>query len=69
MIVSDAIVIFIIIVLVLCIIYQDGWTALMLASQQGHKEVAKLLIDHGANKDIQNKVSVIYVVSCMHGCV
>ena len=41
----------------------------MRASQQGHKEVAKLLIDHGANKDIQNKVSVIYVVSCMHGCV
>ena len=41
----------------------------MLASKEGHKEVAKLLIDHGANKDIQSKVSVIYVVSCMHGCV
>ena len=68
MIVTDVIVIFIIIVLVLCIIYQDGWTALIFASQDGHKEVVKLLLDHGANKDLQSKVSIIYVVSCMYVC-
>ncbi len=62
-IVIDVIVIFITIVLVLCIIYQDGGTALMYASQKGHKEVVKLLLDHGADKDLQNKkVGIIYVV-------
>ena len=45
----------------------------MLASQNGHKEVVKLLLDHGANKDLQDKkVRIIYVVSymyvCMYGC-
>ena len=63
-IVSDVIVIFIIIVLVLCIIYQDGSTALMYASRNGHREVVKLLLDHGADKDLQDKeVGIIYVVS------
>ena len=65
-IVSDVIVIFIIIVLVLCIIYQNGWTALIRATSNGHKEVVKLLLDHGADKDLQRKVSIIYVVSCMY---
>ena len=61
MIVTDVIVIFIIIVLVLCIIYQDGHTALMHASQDGHMEVVKLLLDHGANKDLQDNVCISYV--------
>ena len=70
MIVTDVIVIFIIIALVLCIIYQDGWTALMYASRKGHMEVVKLLLDHGANKDLQDEVRIIYVVFyvCMYVC-
>ena len=67
-IVTDAIVIFIIIVLVLCIICQYGNTALIGASRNGHKEVVQLLLDHGADKDVQTKVSFIYVVSLMYVC-
>ena len=63
------IVIFIIIVPVLCIAYQGGYTALTTASEKGHKDVVKLLLDHGANKNLQDKkVRIIYVVSCMYVC-
>ena len=30
----------------------------MWASEKGYKEVVKLLLDHGANRSIKNKVSV-----------
>ena len=30
----------------------------MIASENGHKEVVKLLLDHGADKNIQSNVSV-----------
>ena len=30
----------------------------MIASLKGHKEVVKLLLDHGADKSAQDKVSV-----------
>ena len=36
---------------------QDGWSPLMSASQHGHREVATLLIEQGANLNLQNKVS------------
>ena len=35
---------------------QDGFTPLYLASQNGHKEVVKLLLEEGANFDKQDKV-------------
>jgi ankyrin repeat protein len=35
---------------------QDGWTACMVASHEGHAKVVDLLVDAGANKDAQNKV-------------
>ena len=38
----------------------------MLASEYGHKEVAELLLNHGANKDLHDKVSIICVVSYMY---
>ena len=64
---------------IICIVYQDGWTALMIASEKGHKEVVKLLLDHGANINMQNKVSVtdmiymrdvyvMYVYVCVYDC-
>ena len=37
---------------------QDEWTALILASAKGHKDVVKLLTDKGAKLDIQDKVSI-----------
>ena len=35
---------------------EDGDTALIKACQGGHVETARLLLDHGANMDHQNKV-------------
>ena len=67
-IVSDVIVIFIIIVLFLYIIYQDGATALIYASNKGQKEVVQLLLDHVAGIDIKSKVSILYTIVCMYVC-
>ena len=51
----------------------------MQASGNGHKEVVKLLLDHGADINMQNKVSVtdmiymrdvyvMYVYVCVYDC-
>jgi len=34
---------------------EDGFTALMEASQKGHTEIVKMLIDTGAQVNIKNK--------------
>ena len=62
------IIIIIMIVTVICIVYQGGRTALMKASEEGRKEVVELLLDHGADRDIQNQkeVSIIYTIACMY---
>lgn len=44
-----------------CIVYQTGGTALMLASYHGHVDIAKYLVDMKAGLDIQNKVSICCV--------
>ena len=36
---------------------QDGRSSLMLASQNGHHEVVKVLLSAGAKVDLQDKVS------------
>ena len=36
---------------------QDGWSALMLASWEGHTEVVKCLIEANSAVDLQSKVS------------
>ena len=38
-------------------IYQDGGTALITASGNGHREVVQLLLEHGADLQHQNGVS------------
>ena len=38
---------------------QNGVTPLFLASQEGHKEVAQLLLQNGAQPDIPRNVSTI----------
>ena len=37
-------------------VLQDGWTALMLASDSGHTDIVQLLLSSGAKVDLQNKV-------------
>ena len=39
-----------------CVLYQNGWSSLMLASHNGHMEVVDKLLQHGARVDLQNKV-------------
>lgn len=33
-----------------------GWTALFFAAKQGNMEIARLMVIHGANLDIKDKV-------------
>ena len=64
---------------IICIVYQDGYTALIWASYNGHKEVVKLLLDHEADINMQDEVSVtdmiymrdvyvMYVYVCVYDC-
>ena len=39
--------------------FQDGWTALMEASESGHVECVMVLLYRGAEVNMQNKVSVV----------
>ena len=41
---------------------QDGFTALGIASYQGHVDIARLLIERGAAIDYQNKVRAVVTV-------
>ena len=40
-----------------CISLQDGDTALILAVSNGCTDIIRILVDHGADMDIRNKVS------------
>ncbi len=37
--------------------YESGWTALMCASANGHREIAQLLLEHDPDVNAQDKVS------------
>ena len=37
---------------------QDGDTPLILASHNGHKDIVEVLLNHGAEVDLPNNVSV-----------
>ena len=41
---------------------QDGHTALVDAATEGHTSIVKILVDHGAATDIQNKVTAIFSI-------
>jgi hypothetical protein len=38
--------------------HQNGWTPLIWAADKGHTEVVKMLLEHGADANLANKVSV-----------
>ena len=42
--------------LMFTIVWQDGWTPLIFASQNGHVQVVAKLLQHGARVDLQAKV-------------
>ena len=44
---------------------QDGWTALMKAYDRGHMECVKILLDRGAQVNIQHEVSGV-MIHCVH---
>ena len=46
---------------------QDGQTALMLASVAWHMECVMVLLDKGADVNLQNKVSGV-ILHCVHQC-
>ena len=50
------------------IVYQEGRTALLRASDKGHMDIAKYLVDMKAGLDIQNKVSICCVHAQMYVC-
>ena len=39
--------------------WQDGWTALMYAAQNGNSNVVETLLQHGASVDMQKVVSTL----------
>ena len=43
---------------------QNGTTSLSLASQDGHKDIVEVLLNHGAEVDLPDKVSVC--ISCSY---
>ena len=51
---------------------QDGWTALMKASEAGKLECVKVLLDKGAQVNMQSKVSgvsiTVLVCTCNAAC-
>ena len=44
---------------------QDGWTTLMMASQAGQVECVKVLLEKGADVNMQDMVSGV-IMHCVH---
>ena len=45
--------------------FKEGWTPLMRASNAGHMECVKVLLDKGAEVNMQNMVSGV-IIHCAH---
>ena len=49
-----------------CILLQNGWHSLMVASQNGHVEVIDKLLQNGARVDLQKEVHYIHLYYLTH---
>ena len=47
------------------LLIQNGWTALMMASMEEHMECVQVLLDKGADVNMQDKVSGV-IIHCAH---
>ena len=47
---------------------QDGKTALLHATEKGHTQIVKELLDAGANTEVTNKVTYGIIVIFGNGC-
>ena len=56
------------IVILAFVLIQEGLTALMLATQRGHKEVIKVLVERKANPNITEVVGLCLYVWIMYHC-
>lgn len=58
-----------VILIILVLALQDGLTALMVAAQEGHTEIVRVLLQSGAAVNVQNKVTtkieLILLFYCM----
>ena len=48
------------------LLLQDGGTALMKASEAGHMECVNVLLDKGADVNVQHKVSGVIIHAMQH---
>ena len=49
--------------MLIILLFQGGWTALMLGSYDGHKEIVKYLIKAKVSLDLQTQVHVVDQIS------
>ena len=51
---------------------KGGWTALHYAADKGFEQIVKILVEHGSNVDLQDRVVLIFflfvVVGSLLGC-
>ena len=51
------------------LLLQEGWTALMAASQQGNTDIVELLLKRGANPNAMTGVRCLQYLSLKSQCV
>ena len=44
-------------IIITCLCFQDGWSAVMLATKNGHIDIVRYLGDHGSNVSYTKEVS------------
>jgi Ankyrin repeat len=44
-------------------VFQKGFTVLMMAAQEGQEDIVKLLLKCGANKEAQDNVRILFFLS------